>query len=99
MRVAVDSYILDVLMRDLVGHDRSPAAFLVYLCLWNWAAESRGLRVRASLRRLTEGTGLSKSAVQGGLRQLRRRGLLKVRRETVTAVPEYSLQRPWYRTK
>jgi hypothetical protein len=31
---AVDHYVVDVLLRDLVGHDRSPAAFLVYLFLW-----------------------------------------------------------------
>jgi hypothetical protein len=29
--VPIDAYILDTLMRDLVGHDRQPSAFLVYL--------------------------------------------------------------------
>ena len=29
----LDDYITDVLMRDLVGHDHRPAAFLVYLWL------------------------------------------------------------------
>ena len=28
----VDDYVIDVLLRDLVAHDRSPSAFLVYLC-------------------------------------------------------------------
>ena len=32
--VPVDDYVLDTLMRDLVGHDRRPSAFLVYLYLW-----------------------------------------------------------------
>ncbi len=32
--VVIDSYIIDVLMRDLVGHDQHPAAFLVYLFLF-----------------------------------------------------------------
>ena len=32
--VTLDPYILDVLMRDLVGHDHTPSAFLVYLWLW-----------------------------------------------------------------
>ena len=30
----LDSYVLDTLMCDLVGHDRRPSAFLVYLYLW-----------------------------------------------------------------
>lgn len=37
--VAVDAYILETLMRDLVGHDRKPSAYLVYLHLWR---ETRG---------------------------------------------------------
>jgi hypothetical protein len=28
--VAIDDYVIDVLLPDLAGHDRSPAAFLVY---------------------------------------------------------------------
>src|SRR5690349_10544746 len=32
--IGVDDYVIDVLMRDLVGHDRAPSAFLVYLYLW-----------------------------------------------------------------
>jgi hypothetical protein len=27
--VPIDDYVLDVLMRDIVGHDQQPAAFLV----------------------------------------------------------------------
>ena len=30
---SLDPYVIDVLMRDLVGHDRRPASFLVYLLL------------------------------------------------------------------
>ena len=29
----IDGYVLDTLMRDLVGHDHRPSAFLVYLSL------------------------------------------------------------------
>ena len=36
--VPVDDYILDTLLRDLTGHDRKPAAFLVYL--WLTGAQS-----------------------------------------------------------
>jgi len=32
--VEIDAYVLDNLMADLVGHDRQPSAFLVYLFLW-----------------------------------------------------------------
>jgi hypothetical protein len=31
--VKLDEYITDTLMRDLVGHDRRPVSFLVYLWL------------------------------------------------------------------
>ena len=29
--VEIDDYVLDTLMADLVGHDRRPSAFVVYL--------------------------------------------------------------------
>ncbi|MGO9261078.1 MAG: hypothetical protein ACLQU1_32935 [Bryobacteraceae bacterium] len=32
--VPIDDYVLDVLLPDLAGHDRSPAAFLIYIVLW-----------------------------------------------------------------
>ena len=31
--ISLDDYIFDVLMRDLVGHDRRPVSFLVYVWL------------------------------------------------------------------
>jgi DNA-binding MarR family transcriptional regulator len=93
--VRIDPYVLEVLMRDLVGHDRSPAAFLVYLALWH-RTRGAGLRsTRASLRQLAEATGLSKSAVQGGLRRLKRRKLVRSARASPTAVPEHFVLRPW----
>ena len=33
----LDDYVIDVLLRDLVGHDRRPVSFLVYL----WLAAER----------------------------------------------------------
>ena len=68
--IAVDDYVMDVLMRDLVGHDRAPSAFLVYLHMW---AESEGRKrdaVRASHQTIAETIGLSKSAVQKGVSHL-----------------------------
>jgi len=31
--MVLDDYVVDVLLRDLVGHDRRPVSFLVYLWL------------------------------------------------------------------
>jgi hypothetical protein len=56
----LDRYVVDVLMRDLAGHDRRPAAFLVYLHLW---AETRGAErrsMRTSHSRIATSTGLSR---------------------------------------
>lgn len=90
--VEIDGYVLDVLMRDLVGHDRSPSAFLVYL--WLWRRTGNG-ETRIPLQRIAEGTGLSKRGVQDAIDHLESRGLLRVRRESMTAVPEYAVLRPW----
>ena len=94
-RLPLDPYVLDVLMRDLTGHDHRPSAFLVYLMLW-WR-EARGYEMTLSLQQLADATGLSKSAVQGALRHLTRRHLVRANRLTPTAVPEYTLLRPWRR--
>ena len=90
--VGIDSYILDTLMPDLVGHDHRPSAFLVYLYLWRH--RSNRLAVH-SLRAIAEGTGLSKRAVQDGLARLERRRLVTISRRSITAVPEYRVLRPW----
>ena len=82
-------------MRDLSGHDRSPSAFLVYLFFWARTVGANRRSARASLRQIAEGTGLSKSAVQAALKRLTRRKLLRVDRRSATAVPEYTLYRPW----
>ncbi|MGI8436833.1 MAG: helix-turn-helix domain-containing protein [Chthoniobacterales bacterium] len=93
--VPVDDYILDVLLRDLVGHDRQPAAYLVYLYLYGKAARQRWRPIPASLRTLSEATGLSKSAVQMALQTLRRRELVTSARKHPTAVPEHRVLRHW----
>jgi hypothetical protein len=94
-RLPLDAYVLDVLMRDLAGHDRRPSAFLVYLMLW-WRA-ARGESTQMSLQQLAEATGLSKSAVQDALRLLTRRQLVRARRHSPTSIPEYVVLRPWIR--
>src|SRR4051812_20156669 len=95
--VTVDAYILDSLMADLVGHDRQPSAFLVYLLLWRQAHGSGVLTVQIALRDIGEGSGLSKRAVQGALGWLVKRRLIGVTRASITAVPVYTVLRPWKR--
>lgn len=96
-RLLVDRYVLETLMPDLVGHDRRASAFLVYLALWARAPGRPVRRARVSLRTLSEETGLSKRGVQEGLRILARRKLVSVARASLTAVPEYTVLRPWAR--
>jgi hypothetical protein len=97
--IDVDRYVLETLMPDLVGHDRHPSAFVVYLALWHRADGTRDRVVAASLRELAEGTGLSKRAVQGALAALVRRRLVSVERASPTAVPRYAVLRPWARRR
>ena len=91
--VPIDDYVLDVLMRDIVGHDRQPAAYLVYLYLYGLAARQKWKPVAASLRALAEATGLSKSAVQTALDLLRRRELIQTASDHSTATPEHRVLR------
>lgn len=97
--IEFDEYVLDVLLPDLVGHDRSAPAFLVYVVLWTALFRSGERQTRASLRQLSESTGLSKSAVQKGLRLLKRRSLIRVHQKSRTAVPDYELVRHWLRRR
>ena len=91
----IDPYVVDVLMRDLTWHDRSPAAFVVYLFLFSRTIALRKKSLRISHQSIADETGLSKSAVQAALRLLSRRKLVRSVRETVTATPEHFVLRPW----
>jgi hypothetical protein len=93
--VAIDDYIIDVLLRDIVGHDRQPAAYLVYLYLYGQAARTSWKPVPASLRMLADATGLSKSAVQTALESLRRRELIVSASAHATATPRHRVLRHW----
>ena len=69
--IALDAYVLDVLMRDLVGHDKSPSAYLIYLHIW---AETLGKGIETaplSHQAMSAATGLSNSTVQSAVRILR----------------------------
>jgi hypothetical protein len=92
--ISLDIYITDVLMRDLVGHDRRPVSFLVYL--WLAAEEQRrNLAVQISYQELAENIGVSKSAAQAAVGWLVRRKLLATTKENATAVPRYEVLSPW----
>jgi hypothetical protein len=91
---ALDDYITDVLMRDLVGHDRRPVSFLVYL--WLAAAHARtGKDVKVSFQEMAESVGVSKSSAQAAVRWLVRRKLLHASKANATAVPCYKVMTPW----
>ena len=93
----LDRYVVDVLMRDLVGHDRMPSAFLVYLWLWRMSRGEGRDKVGASLQSLATRTGLSKSAVQKAVRRLAERGLVAATRARATDAPTYEVREPWRR--
>ena len=93
----VDPYIVDTLMPDLVGHDRQPSAFLVYLYLWRQTHGAAAAHAQVALADIAEATGLSKRSVQDALGRLAKRKLITVSRASITAVPVYSVLRPWRR--
>ena len=95
-RVSLDAYIFETLMRDLVGHDRSPAAYLVYLHLWVETQSGKG-PFAASYQTLAANTGLSKRTAQVAVAHLLSRGLIVVKRSYATAIPEYRVRKPWAR--
>jgi hypothetical protein len=97
--IPIDEYVIDVLLPDLTGHDRGPTAFLVYIVLWAALYREEQKRVALSLQKLSEGTGLSKTAVQNAVRLLKQRGLIRVFKTRPTAVPEYELVRHWVRRR
>ena len=96
-RLTLDAYIIDVLLPDLVGHDRRPAAFLVYLFLLRHCATMKRDSVSISLQTIATKTGLSKSTVQSAIRHLRRRELLDPRVAASVADPVRRVMRPWSR--
>jgi hypothetical protein len=93
-KAPLDDYLVETLLPDLVGHDRAPSAFLIYLKLWHMAGgPGRGLP--ASLSTLAVETGLSKSSVQAALRLLRKRNYVTSKRSSPTAIPIHAVHAPW----
>jgi transcription initiation factor IIE alpha subunit len=90
----VDRYVVETLLPDLVGHDRRPSAFLVYLVILAEAGEGRAALSHAQL---AERTGLSRRAVQNAVGVLHRRQLIEVSRRGATETSEYRPLSPWRR--
>jgi hypothetical protein len=94
--LTIDEYVTNVLMRDLVGHDKRPVSFLVYL--WLLAEQKRReSAVQISYQELAESIGISKSSAQTAVAWLTRRKLVAVSKATVTATPQYKVLSPWRR--
>ncbi len=98
---AIDDYVIDVLMRDLVGHDRRVVSFLVYLWFTREQEKEQGKEqrkgnvVEASYRQIAESIGVSKSSAQAAVGWLLKRKLLAATKKTVTATPRYKVLTPW----
>jgi CRP-like cAMP-binding protein len=95
-RYTFDAYVVDALMRDLVGHDHRASAFLVYLAL---TASSGEGALNLSHAQLAERTGLSKRSVQDAVLHLVDRNLLRVTRHSTTDIARYEPLTPWRRPR
>jgi hypothetical protein len=93
--IPIDDYVLDVLMRDLIGHDQKPSAYLVYFHLYSQAVRHHWKPIAASVRTLADATGLSKSAIQIALATLRRRELIVTKRDHAMATSRHRVLRHW----
>lgn len=90
--LSLDRYVIDTLMADLVGHDRKPSAYLVYLAI----AADEG-RTALGYGELAERTGLSRRACQEAVAHLKRRGLISATRRSANEAAVYRALRPWIR--
>ena len=93
----VDPYLIDTLMRDLVAHSRSSAAFLVYLQLYRQTHGAGRETVVMSHKALADLIGISKRSVQTALAHLIGRRLIRRRKSRPTATPVYTVLTPWLR--
>jgi hypothetical protein len=95
--LSIDPHVVEVLLPDLIGHDKRPSSFVLYLWLYAMTTGVGRKSAFFSYQMLTDRTGLSKRAVQRAVEHLRRRQLIRVSRKSPTAVPEYTVVTPWVR--
>ena len=99
IQTALDAYLIDCLLPDLVGHDRRLSSFIIYLYLYRHASQQVNWSVRMSHQSIATATGLSRSAVQSALAHLQGRQLIATSRAHPTAVPLHHILRPWLRLR
>ncbi len=99
VQIALDVYLIDSLLPDLLGHDKRSSSFIVYLYLYRHACEQTNWSIYKSHQSIASATGLSRSTVQGALEHLQSRQLIATSRSHPTAVPLHQVLRPWIRVK
>ena len=97
IQITFDADLFDRLLPDIVGHDRRPASFIVYVHLYRHASGHSNWSVRQSHQMIADATGLSRSAVQSALSHLQGRQLIVSSRAHPTAIPQHRVMRPWLR--
>ena len=95
----IDPYLNGTLMRDLLAHSRSAAAFLVYFQLYCLTHGVGRASLPMSHGVLAELTGISKRSVQTAVSHLIGRRLLRCHKARPTSVPVYTVLTPWIRPK
>ena len=83
--------------QGVISTNTSPSAFLVYLFLWRLTHGAGSATAQVALRDVAENTGLSKRGVPSALSWLVKRKLIAVARASITAIPVYTVNRPWLR--
>ena len=58
-QIALDTYVFDSLMPDLIGHDRRLSSFIVYVTLYRQASQHGNWSVHLSHQSIAAATGLS----------------------------------------
>jgi predicted transcriptional regulator len=96
--MVLHEYVVRTLMRDLVGHDHSPAAFIVFLYLLDCSQQPSRASLQVSYQEIADATGLSKSSVQSAIGRLVRRKLVGKTQASLTAIPVYQVHQPWQRS-
>src|SRR4051794_8479567 len=99
IELKIDPYLHNTLMRDLVAHDRSASAFLVYFHLYCQTVAIGRISFAASHSVLADSIGISKRSVQSAIGRLMARRLVRRRKTSATSVPIYTVLTPWVRPR
>src|SRR5436305_8355990 len=86
IELKIDPYLHNTLMRDLVAHDRSASAFLVYFHLYCQSIAIGRISFASSHSVLSDLVGLSMRYVQSAIARLFGRSLMRRRKAGATSV-------------